>query len=562
MIQAIAPSLGQRWTAYRAWWQTRLDAAAPRTRWLFLTLAALLSLYLTGITYTAYSSVFMDAWHTAIAVCLSLALASVFFHLLAQGCWLLSRRGSAPALTRGRFPWGVFTCVTLVCAAVLGLCWLAYYPGFVSPDVLDQWAQLQSGHYADWHPVAHTLLLWLLNALTGSYAGVTLAQALLFSLGFGYLMATLRRWGVRGAFLALATAVALLNQNTLRLLLIAWKDSLLTIALVPLAAMLVEIYGSDGAWLRPWRHWLPCALLTGVATLLRHNAFFYTGPMVILVLVLYARQLGWRRCVALTCVTAGLVAGVRGPLYQALDVQRDPDQTFAESVGLPMTILGDIMHSNSEMLSGAAWSFLTRIAPEEAWAERYTPGSFNSIKFASNSKAVLAETNPAEFLSMVWEAACWAPREAFLAVRELTGVVWSISGEAAGQNTLRIQMEESHPALAYPVLPDYESPRAEALSGVPFLITLSDLPLWHAATTLIGVYLLALLLAALWAVYRHGAGALLLALPSLVYNFGTMLLLSGPDYRFFHFNVVISLPLCLALLHKARAASAASAPPT
>ena len=38
-----------------------------------------------------------------------------------------------------------------------------------------------------------------------------------------------------------------------------------------------------------------------------------------------------------------------------------------------------------------------------------------------------------------------------------------------------------------------------------------------------------------------------LALPVLAYSYGTMLLLCGPTYRFFHFDSVIFIPLCLLL---------------
>ena len=36
----------------------------------------------------------------------------------------------------------------------------------------------------------------------------------------------------------------------------------------------------------------------------------------------------------------------------------------------------------------------------------------------------------------------------------------------------------------------------------------------------------------------------------LAYNYGTMLLLCGPTYRFFHFDSVIFVPLCLLLFSR------------
>jgi hypothetical protein len=70
------------------------------------------------------------------------------------------------------------------------------------------------------------------------------------------------------------------------------------------------------------------------------------------------------------------------------------------------------------------------------------------------------------------------------------------------------------------------------------------------AWTRTGWCMLALMLFGIVSFSRNGASALLLVVPSAAYNLGTMLLLCGADIRFFHFNVVITLPLVLALLSK------------
>ena len=64
-----------------------------------------------------------------------------------------------------------------------------------------------------------------------------------------------------------------------------------------------------------------------------------------------------------------------------------------------------------------------------------------------------------------------------------------------------------------------------------------------------GIHLLALILCTLFVFAKKDKGwkAMCLALPLLAYSYGTMLLLCGPTYRFFHFNSVIVVPLCLLL---------------
>lgn len=65
------------------------------------------------------------------------------------------------------------------------------------------------------------------------------------------------------------------------------------------------------------------------------------------------------------------------------------------------------------------------------------------------------------------------------------------------------------------------------------------LPLRYLTRNL-GVPLMLLLLVSLWALYRGGVNRLYFALPTLIYNAATMLLLCGQDARFFSFSVAVS----------------------
>ena len=61
--------------------------------------------------------------------------------------------------------------------------------------------------------------------------------------------------------------------------------------------------------------------------------------------------------------------------------------------------------------------------------------------------------------------------------------------------------------------------------------------------------LLLLLLVTLWALRRHGCGVLMMALPTLCYNLGTMFLLCGNDARFFQFSMTVSMAMMLAMMY-------------
>lgn len=67
-----------------------------------------------------------------------------------------------------------------------------------------------------------------------------------------------------------------------------------------------------------------------------------------------------------------------------------------------------------------------------------------------------------------------------------------------------------------------------------------------------GGYLLLVALAFCCGVRRGGARICVLAIPLLCYQFGTMLLLTGKDYRFFYITVLCGAAVCLPIFSQAR----------
>jgi hypothetical protein len=67
----------------------------------------------------------------------------------------------------------------------VGLIWFAVsYPGNMSPDSLDSWAQIQSGSYNNLHPVVYTLLVQILTLGGNLIWFLPLSQIIVFYAGF------------------------------------------------------------------------------------------------------------------------------------------------------------------------------------------------------------------------------------------------------------------------------------------------------------------------------------------------------------------------------------------
>ena len=160
----------------------------------------------------------------------------------------------------------------LLCIAMLALFW----PGVAMFDTLNQYAQLRSGSYDDWHPPVMARL-WALFHAAGWHgqAPMFLIQMLLCWIGLGLFAAALARRGARIA----AIAVLLLGIWPP---IAGWQVMVLKDA--QMAGALLAATGLAAWWRlqdRPLPRW--AALLVGLlllyATLVRINAVFATVPL-------------------------------------------------------------------------------------------------------------------------------------------------------------------------------------------------------------------------------------------------------------------------------------------
>jgi hypothetical protein len=73
----------------------------------------------------------------------------------------------------------MLACGWALCCGTWALYLLAFWPGIMTEDSIDQWTQAQRGVFRDEHPAVHTLLIWLITRLWNSPAAVALLQIVL-----------------------------------------------------------------------------------------------------------------------------------------------------------------------------------------------------------------------------------------------------------------------------------------------------------------------------------------------------------------------------------------------
>ncbi|MBO4681363.1 MAG: hypothetical protein J5623_05620 [Clostridiales bacterium] len=310
--------------------------------------------------------------------------------------------------------------------AVLLFYYYAYYPGCFTVDSSNQYAQVISGHYNDWHPVTQTLFAFKLPlALTGGWFGsIVLFQVLCFSAVLGYSFNTVRKY-TNMRYTIATMAFVLLNPLLGSITMFPWKDVSFAIGALLLIAYSLHVWFSKGAWLRSPVNTVAFILAAVLTTLFRHNAILFTGPLVLGVLLLISKK----RAVLIALLIVVLCFGVKIPFYAAIKVEK-PDQRVVETVGLPMTVIGAAVAHTPELLDEETLQFAYKIAPEEVWKEKYVFGSYQQVKFdPRTNNDVIEEYGRQKIILMMFRCFKNSPEVSIKALVKLTEASYTLTDE-------------------------------------------------------------------------------------------------------------------------------------
>lgn len=538
-----------------------LKGQKKSTRVMLLFLTAVVTLYMVILLWLIpemMEAVPMDTKYWKVKILAALLMLAPVFGLLLWGAYrcssagiqvgaweefagnrLFKRAASLEEKKKQRRLWRCFLISFCLVFLWLMLYYYAYFPGSFDWDNLDQWWQIQNSQYDTWHPVFHTLIIALFSRIVNHYGFAVFMQLLLYSLLCGYLLVTMAKWRFPVWSLVLTEFFLAANPQTHRILLFMWKDSALTLFMLLFTVYLLNTWLSGGMWLKKKGNLAVWILTLISVSMVRHNSILFTIPFLVLAILCF-REIRKESIVSLVLMLAGMMI-IKYPVYSLVGASR-PNQTYVETVGVPMTILCNIHETAPESLDPDAAAFLASIGPGKRW-NVYEMGNYNSFKFVTNANAVISETDPADFLGFTARTIGRAPGLSVQAVYQVTRMVWDIRGTTPWHADLEFQLRENEWGFAYV---ENRGALREVLNDFDGWVM--DSP-FDKLFSYNGLHLLAIILCTLFVFVKKGKGwkAMCIALPLLAYSLGTMLLLCGPTYRFFHFNSVIVVPVCLLL---------------
>ena len=433
-----------------------------------------------------------------------------------------------------------------IAAAIYGLLfclvWI-WLGGWVNFDAGLQWNQVHTGQYNNWHPVVHTLIFMKLPSLLwDDYRVVILLQIAIFAVVCSYLARTLKMCGIGCIARAAIMLCILLHPLTIFFVLTMPKDATFAIFVLLAIAATLRIMHSDGL---DFRRWPTVVALVGgisIACLVRHNGILFAIPLLLVLCCKYVRKvkldLAWP--VVGILVVMGIVKLV---IPCVVDVkpasQYSRQYFFIESAGVPLTMMGAVYVNHRDKMPRDAAEVLESIRPQEVWFDRYKLGTFNEVKYAGVAKltderiAGIKFPGWPKFAKMFCETVAIDPKLALLALTKLTEQVW---------NPVAFRSED----MAFPLMKtgmwtcrDYIIPVLGAL----------HIPIFG----LIPIIVWALIGLSIYSAVKQRYDALILTVPILCYDLGTMLLLSGFNMqRLFLCNILAGVPILWSIIQYER----------
>jgi len=203
---------------------------------------------------------------------------------------------------------------------------MVFWPGFLTNDGLGQWRQMASGNFNDWQSVIYSLLVFILTRIWNSPAVVALAQIISLAVVIAYGLRVFEKNGTNPLMLWCLSLLFAFSPVNMVFTSIVWKDVSYAIAFLWLTTILLQIYLSNGSWIKNWKHVIILSVSAICVAFFRKNGIAISFGVLMLLIPVYFRE--WKAFCASAGIFVLLYLAVTGPLYSALQIS---DESFGQS---------------------------------------------------------------------------------------------------------------------------------------------------------------------------------------------------------------------------------------
>ena len=416
-----------------------------------------------------------------------------------------------------------------------GPCWflwclylIAFYPGTMSPDSLDQWRQMMTFSFADTHPVFHTLCIWLITRVWLSPAAVALAQIFFLAIVVGFVLVQVEKAGVpRWACAGLAMIFALWPANGMYAVTL-WKDVPYSTSMLWLTGLLIAVVRTEGWWLSERRNRTHLAVVLLLVLLFRHNGVFPVVATLVTLTALFREE--WKRIVRVALICLLVALAMKGPVYSALHVV--PTSKW-QGMSMPIHQVAAMVHDGAA-LNAEERELLGKILPLKLWSKSYNPYTNDTlVQHQQFDKAVFDAKSGA--FARLWLHLAWQhPGVVIQDWVRMTSLLWQVKEPEDGYTfTTQKYIDPNALGLA-------SAHRTGFLEqGLMKVVQITESRDWNWLFWRSAMWTFLLTGAAAVLMLRFGKGHLLLAVPVLANVAGLFFTLPAQDSRYIYSTLLI-----------------------
>lgn len=421
---------------------------------------------------------------------------------------------------------------------------IGYYPGQMNIDSFEQWEQMITHNYNDWHPLFHTLFNQLITDILGrNPAAIASVQILMITLVFGYGLYCLEKIGVKKSLLWLFSAAFALYPAGGILSICLWKDIPYTASILLLTICTINIVFTNGEWLNSKLHILILILASLGTLFFRHNGILSFAAVFILLPILFRnhfKKIGYMFLIIAACYVI-----IKFPVYRAFHIE--PTQS-SEAMGIPLNITAGII-KNDGYITDYQREVLNSFYPIEQWKKQYNPYCINPIKFDSKYLNMpLLLSSKKKFFTIWLQLMEQNPKLALEAYGKQTSVLWQLTNPVDGPVYI---MNNGIQDNKFGFKNIELVPQISKLCYSIYDFTRSSKVIWFFWRPALHIYISLIILVML--IIKYGFKSIIIIAPVMMNLAGLIVAIPAQDFRYLYCNVLATflfIPLIIFVYSK------------
>ena len=315
----------------------------------------------------------------------------------------------------------IFLTVIIICLGAA----LAFYPGLMTSDNIDQLNQAVTGVYSDSHPILHTVIIGTIYKLFNNSIAVSIFQVIVFAVIWTYSCKVIRKennTNLNKLFQIVLTIIICLIPVNFLYSITLWKDILYTYAI--LGVILYTYIGIKNNFNYNWIQMILVSLFLVLVMRVRHNGFPIGLVMfVIFLLANIVKNKKFKKSILFVGIFAITFAVLSIPKW-TFKLKKTPS-VAGTFISTKVYCMGALLNENIE-LQEDEYEFLNNILPVDEWKDNYDMYTGNPILFNSNVKLKYAKENAETFDSIFYKYAKKYPKTVLKHFISVNSMFWSV----------------------------------------------------------------------------------------------------------------------------------------